>query len=244
MKPTTRSISGAVLMLAIIPAIIGILACMPVPIGNPERSRIDPEISGVWVGWMLDSEDATFYAFEPYDKRTWLLTSILLEEGERADFSDYDLESADDVVRLMESESIGDDGATATEIGIFKVWRTKLGGEWFMTWEPKAVFGESNFKPEVWFVFRIVWLDANTLDLYMVGGDLSLFDGVKGNRRAFERVIKKNARNPELYVDEPTRLIRVQPEHLEFFGELAGKVIEKQDAEPWQCTHTSIPSTG
>ena len=97
MKPTTRSISGAVLMLAIIPAIIGILACMPVPIGNPERSRIDPEISGVWV-W-LDSDDDAFYAFEPYDKRTWLLTGIPIEEGKDADFSDYDLDEYDDLVQ-------------------------------------------------------------------------------------------------------------------------------------------------
>ena len=229
MKPTTRSISGAVLMLAIIPAIIGILACMPVPIGDPERSRIDPELSGVWVA--IGDGDAAFYAFEPYDKRTWLLTAIPLEVGVEADFSNYDLENYDDLVQLMENESIGDDGATATGTVVYKVWRTKLGGEWFMTWEPKAVFDNSNFEPEVWWVFRIDRPDTNTLDLNIVGGDL--FKGVEENRRAIERVIKKNSRNPELYVDEPMRFIRVQPEHLEFFGDLAGKVIENQDAEPW-----------
>ena len=225
MKPTTRSISGAVVMLAIIPAIIGILACMPVPIGDPERSRIDPEISGVWV-W-LDSENATFYAFEPYDKRTWLLTGIPLASGEDADFSDYNLDDYGDLAGLMENESVGEDGATSTETVVYKVWRTKLGGEWFMTWEPKAVFDQDNFKPEVWWVFRIDQPDANTLDLFPVGGEL--FEGVEENRRAIERVIKKNARNPKLYVDEPTRLVRVQPEHLEFFGDLADEVIDYGD---------------
>ena len=225
MKPTTRSISGAVLMLAIIPAIIGILACMPVPIGDPERSRIDPEISGVWA-WS-DSNNTAFYAFEPYDKRTWLLTGIPLEKGEKADFSDYDLDEYDDLVRLMENEPVGEDGATSTETVVYKVWRTKLGGEWFMTWEPKAVFDQANFKPEVWWVFRIDQPDANTLDLSMVGGEL--FEGVEENRRAIERVIKKNARNPELYEGEPTRLVRVQTEHLEFFGDLADEVIEYEE---------------
>ena len=223
MKPTTRSISGAVLMLAIIPAIIGILACMPVPIGDPERSRIDPEISGVWV-WLDSDDDDAFYAFEPYDKRTWLLTGIPIEEGKDADFSDYDLDEYDDLVHLMENEAIGDDGATATGTVVYKVWRTKLGGEWFMTWEPKAVFNQDNFKPEVWWVFRVDRPDANSLDLYMVGGDL--FKGVEENRRAFERVIKKNARNPDLYDDEPLRLVRVQPEHLDFFEDLAGEIID------------------
>lgn len=225
MKSTTRSISGAVLMLAIIPAIIGILACMPVPIGDPERSRIDPEISGVWV--LVEEGDPAFYVFEPYDKRTWLLTGIPVEEGKDADFSGYDLDKYDDLVRLMENESVGDDGATATETVVYKVWRTKLGGEWFMTWEPKAVFDQGNFKPEVWLVFRIDRPDANTLELYMVGGEL--FEGVAENRRAYERIIKKNARNPELFVDEPTRLVRVRPEHLDFFGDLADEVIAYQD---------------
>ena len=220
MKPTTRSISGAVVMLAIIPAIIGILACMPVPIGDPERSRIDPAISGVWVSL----EESAFYAFEPYDKRTWLLTGISLEEGDDADLSDYELESYADLERLIENESVGDDGATATELTMYKVWRTKLGGEWFMTWEPKGFFGNEDFAPEVWFAFRIDRPDADTLDLYMVND--TLFKGVAETRRAYERVIKKNAKNDELTLDEPTRFRRVKPEHLEFFGDLASEVIE------------------
>ena len=222
MNPKTRSMGGALLMLAIIPAIIGILACLPVPIGDPERSRIDPDISGVWV-WLGDGDPA-FYAFEPYDKRTWLLTGIPLEKGEEADFSDYALENFDDVVRLMENESVGDDGATASGTIIYKAWRTKLGGEWFLTWEPKGVFDEADFRPEVWMVFRIDKPDADTLDLYMV--DDKLLKGVAETRRAYERVIKKNARNPELYADEPLRFHRIKSGYLEFFAELAGEVIE------------------
>ena len=220
MKPTTRSISGAVVMLAIIPAIIGILACMPVPIGDPERSRIDPAISGVWV--LL--EESAFYAFEPYDKRTWLLTGIPLEEGDNADLSDYELESYADLERLIENESVGDEGATATEMATYKVWRTKLGGEWFMTWEPKGVFNNEDFTPEVWLAFRIDRPDMDTLDLYMV--DETFFKGVAETRRAYERVIKKNAMNDELTVDDPIRFRRLKPEHLEFFGDLASEVIE------------------
>lgn len=220
MKPRTRSISGALLMLAIIPVIVGILACMPVPIGDPERSRIDSEITGVWA-WL--DEDLAFYAFEPYDKRTWLLTGVPLEEGEEADFSDYDLEDIDDVMRLMENEVVGDDGATATGTVLYKAWRTKLGGEWFLTWEPKGVFDEPDFQPDTWIVFRIDKRDADTLDLYMISD--KLFADVAETRRAYERVIKKNANNPELYADDPLRLHRVRPEHREFFAELAEEVI-------------------
>lgn len=225
MKPITRSISGAVLMLAIIPAIIGILACMPVPIGDPERSRIDPEISGVWV-W-LDGDDDAFYAFEPYDKRTWLLTGVPVEAGEAVDLANYDLETYAGLTELIGNVAVGDDGVTATEVALYKAWLTKLGGVWFMTWEPKAVFDNESFLPELWFVFRLDRPDENTLNLTLLDDDL--FDGVAETRRAYERVIKKNAKNEKLYVDDdPIRLYRVKPEHLDFFEDLAGEVIEYQ----------------
>jgi hypothetical protein len=74
MISSIRSISGAVLMLMIIPVVEGLLACMPVPIGNPERSRIDPEISGMWVS--EGESEIDLYLFQPYDKRTWLTVTI------------------------------------------------------------------------------------------------------------------------------------------------------------------------
>ena len=221
MKSNTRSASGALLMLMIVPVIVGILACMPVPIGDPERSRTDPDITGVWV-W-LNGDERAFYAFEPYDKRTWLLTGVPIEQGDKADFGDYELESYAGLTRLIENETVGDDGATATEIVMYKAWRTKLGGEWFMTWEPKGLFDEGSFKPEVWFAFRIARPDEDTLDLYWIKD--TLFKDVEETRRAYERVIKKNVKNEDLYSEEPLHLLRVKPEHLSFFDDLASEVV-------------------
>jgi hypothetical protein len=222
MKPTTRSAGGALLMLVMIPAIVGLLACMPVPIGDPERSRIDPAISGVWL-FPSDDEPA-FYAFEPYDKRTWLLTVMPIEQGEAADLDGYDLSTDAEIDRLIENESVGADGVTATSVFLFKVWRTKLGREWFVTLEPKAGFENESFSPEAWFVFRIDRPEENKLDLRMVGGDL--FKDVEETRRAFERVIKKNARNEQLYDKETIHLVRLKPEHIDFFGDLVDEVIK------------------
>lgn len=224
MKPGTRSASGAVLMLAIVPAIIGLLACMPVPIGNPERSRIDPDISGVWV--MLGDGDDAFYTFEPYDKRTWLLTGVPIEEGEGADLSDYDLETYEDLVTLMNNEPVGDDGATATSITMYKAWRSRLGGEWFMTWEPKGLLGEDGFNPDYWIVLRFTKPDADTINLYLVNGEAAAFKDVQKTRRAYERVLKKNLENKDVISEEPLRLFRVQPEHRAFVAELASEVID------------------
>ena len=224
MKPATRSASGAILMLVIVPAIIGLLACMPVPIGNPERSQIDPDISGVWA--MLDDGDEAFYAFEPYDKRTWLLTGVPIEEGEQADLSGYDLETYEDLVSLMRKESVGEGGVTATSVIMYKAWRTRLGGEWFMTWEPKGLLDEDGFNPEYWIVLRFTKPNANTINLYLVNGEAKVFKDVEKTRRAYERVLKKNLDNKDVISEEPLRLFRLQPEHLAFVGELASEVID------------------
>lgn len=210
-------------MLLVLPGIVGLLACMPVPIGDPERSRVDPALNGVW--YWADASDPGFYAFEPYDKRTWLLTGVPLEEGPDADFSDYDLATHAGFAALAKSESVGDSGAMATEVVMYKAWRKKLAGSWFMTWEPKAQFENEDFAPDMWLVFRIERPDADTLHLYMVNGEDEVFRKADKTRRAYERVLKKNVRNEEIYTDEPISLTRLTPEQFEFFGSLADEVI-------------------
>jgi hypothetical protein len=227
MRANLRSASGALLMLMIVPVIIGLLACLPVPIGNPERSRIDPEITGVWAGFF--GSDCEFYVFEPFDKRTWLLTGVSLEGGENADFSDYDLSSYKGLSRLMDTESVGDDGATATEMVMYKAWMTKLGGVWFMTWEPKGLFGAEQFAPETWYVFRVDKLDSDTLELRLCCDDQFFPDDLEETRRAYERVIKRNAKNLEMYDETPMILNRVGHEHMRFFEELAKEVVAASD---------------
>lgn len=223
MRPNLRSASGALLMLMIVPVIVGLLACMPVPIGNPERSRIDPAITGVWLS--LDGDPA-FYVFEPYDKRTWLVTGIPLEEGADADFSGYDFESYDDVARLMETEKVGADGATATGVAIYKAWVTKLGSAWFMVWEPKTRISEENFQSDYWWVMRFDKPVGDVIELSLVDGEDEVFKDVEETRRAYERVLKKNLDNEDLFSDEVIRMQRVQEQHLRFFAELAEEVVE------------------
>jgi hypothetical protein len=70
MKPIHRTLAGMGIAAILLPVLIGVLACLPVPIGNPEKSRIDPEMSGVW----FDVFDETLWLIQPYDRRTYLIT--------------------------------------------------------------------------------------------------------------------------------------------------------------------------
>ena len=212
MTPVTRSTSGALLMLAIIPFIVGLLACMPVPIGDPERSRIDPDISGVWV--VNDDDDSVLYHFRPYDKRTWLLMGVWPEKGPEFEGAEFNVESARDLLHALETRSIGDKGMTSTTTVAYKVWLTKLGGVQFMTWELVGGFNkDGSTTPEFWWVFKVVKTDRDHFELHLVDSESAAFehivspddyeggDYVGDMRRTWERALKKAADDEDIYDD-------------------------------------------
>ena len=148
-----------------------------------------------------------------------------IEEGPEADFSAYDLDTWEGFLEFLEVETVGNRGATTSELVFYKVWRTRLAGTWFMTWEPKAVFDNEAFEPEMWFVFRIEKPAEDQLHLCMVDGDDAVFKGIDETRRAYERVLRKNVGNPEIYAEDPIRLTKLSAGQLGFFEQLADKVI-------------------
>ncbi|MEJ2255485.1 MAG: hypothetical protein P8X98_00515 [Woeseiaceae bacterium] len=240
MKPQIRSITGAVLMLALIPIFAGLLACIPVPIGDPERSSIDPDINGVWTA-SLDGEGAALYLFRPYDERTWLLIGTMLEEG-----ADYvgefpDIETHEDAIRALADQPIGGAGITAATAIVYKVWRTRLGGSWFMTWEPVGgINDDGSFTTDFWLVFRLEKSGDKEFRLRMVNAEHETFDDivdpdeyegddyVKDMRRTWERALQRAIDDPELYADDEGVWVfrRVPPDLTGEAAELFQEVIE------------------
>lgn len=239
MNPRYRSFSGALIAVFAVPVFLGLTACLPsfpVPVGDPEKSRIDPYISGIW---MFEDESA-FYIFEPYDKRTWLLSGLEIyededhegcaekfEAGEAAD-----LESDEAEIELAAYEQlVADLSRYGTECYegdreefLTKAWRTKLGGEWFMTWEPIGSFNaEEGFSADEWIVFKIDTSIPSQLGLRMLGDTHEAWDVFEGDdgkeitQRAVEKIIRKHADEEEMYAEDPMIFYRVLPEHYDLF---------------------------
>jgi len=64
---------GLAIAAVMLPILIGVLACipaLPVPIGDPNKSRIDPALTGVW----FDVYREHLWVIQPYDGRTYLVT--------------------------------------------------------------------------------------------------------------------------------------------------------------------------
>jgi hypothetical protein len=222
MRANIRSISGAVLMLIIIPLLAGLLACMPVPIGDPERSRIDTSMSGWWVMEDADSE-FTFCLLRPYDKRTWLVILVSLETGDTAEIEVPEFSSPGEMFAFLQESEVGHPGIVGGEPAVYKTWMTRLGGERFMTWENIADIDDvETFLPEFWIVFKVGAQKDNYFELAMLNAEYDVFDTLADEledgtdpwkaRKHWERVIRKHVDDPELYAESPLRFHRVPAE--------------------------------
>lgn len=238
MKPLHRSLSGLLIAIVSVPLFISLLACLPVPIGDPEKSRIDADLSGIW----LVGDDTSVALIEPYDKRTWIVTLFETaideevcpeEDTEEQGENDYEIL----VGRIQESDGKCFELEGPEEV--YKAWRVKLGGHQFMTWEPKGGFDKDHgFGWDVWLVFRIDKVNKDVFTLSMIDPDYDGFEDpsvaekfaeledqglpydprkLKAARRAAEKVIRRYADDDELYSDELI-FYRLQPEHYDLFG--------------------------
>jgi len=238
MNPRYRSFSGALIAIFAVPVFLGLTACLPavfpVPVGNPEKSRIDPDITGVW----FDEDEEAFYMFQAYDKRTWILGVLDLypsdsencvaeDRGaadENSDTEEAEIEPSPYDLLMTDLRNLGSDCFEGEYLpGVMKIWRTKLGGEWFMTWEPLMTFtADTGFQAGEWIVFRIDKSSKDQFSLHWIASDhpaWDLYDNAEEKdvkQRDVEKIIRKNAKDPSFYDEsEGFTYQRVLPEHYE-----------------------------
>jgi hypothetical protein len=188
-----RSRAGLLLALVLIPFLLGVLACLPVPVGDPEKSRIDPAMSGIWAGY-LEGGDLTIIVLDPYDKRSWLMSWIFLEEGRDVDSDEStepdgsELKPDTSPLQLLRPDS--DMQIKKGSVALYKAWLTRIKGVTFITWESKNLSETlPEMVPESWWVFRvrrsgddILYLDAFDYDIDDLGEAKTRKEAEKINR--------------------------------------------------------------
>lgn len=196
MNSIYRRLGGLAIALLMIPVLIGLLACLPVPIGDPERSRIDADISGVWI--VPGDNIINVYLFEPYDKRTWYVEGVASYgrlSDDAGDDGDITYEALIAEIGEQEPRSVDQERPVT-----FKAWLTRLGKNKFMTWQPLGfVLMEDDPDEMFWYGFRIIKHAPDRFELRMIDSESELFEDVEETRRAYEKVIRKSADNLELY---------------------------------------------
>lgn len=214
-----RSWVGLLITVILLPLLVGVLACMPVPVGDPEKSRIDPAMSGVWIS---NGEDQfPLMVLDPYDKRTWLVSWIGLGEKTPAATEQNDEAVINKEISIASIiDSFHKNQYFADGIVLFKGWLIKIKGEQFLTLEPKT--SEPGLTPEYWWVFRVRLDDGNRLQLLGVDENFEGLKGVETSAKA-EKIIRRNLNNPELFGD-PLDFHKVSPDDLEAVNKVIGEL--------------------
>ena len=208
-----RSQAGLLVAIVLLPSLLAVLACMPVPVGDPEKSRIDPEISGFW----LTDLDAPQMMFDPYDKRTWLVAWFNVEEKNPVEHEKKEGEEIDEEKQSVPTITLLRKGQYEIgEIVLFKGWLTVIEGERFLTLERKLM--EPGATPEYWYVFRVKAVNGNSLQLQLVNSDFDGFDNTETAEEA-EKVIRQNLENADLY-DDNLEYQKISPDDLDLVEQL------------------------
>ena len=156
------------------PFLVCVLACLKAPIGDPETSKLNPKLTGVWLA--KDGDDFVMLVLQPFDKRTYLVGWFMSESDEDADKGENPEKETPQKESANEEEAKPKDGdkkldqINFKEALIFKGWLTTIGGQQFMCWEPKFTLDkERGMKPGPWFAWKVK-LKKNNLSLALVGG--------------------------------------------------------------------------
>ena len=219
-----RSRMGIIVSILIVPLLLGVMACfvLPVPIGNPEKSRIDPAMTGIWLA--ADESEGWLVALEPYDKRTWLVTWMMLEST-----TDEDEEDGDDGAEVDEPETAKEDDAVTSDaeavvvdaetaesylerlrdgayvidqVSFHKGWLTRIKGVRFMVWQPMVdLNSERGMDPEWWWVQRVESVNSEHMDTDFINPEFEDLGKVETRSQA-EKLIRRHIKNPELFVEE------------------------------------------
>ena len=222
MRANARSATGVLLMLGILPILAGLLACMPeyVPLGDPDRSRVNPAMTGVWhVNGDMEPFVGQFLYFQPWDKHTWSVTTVTLEvdpDALAADGDDespgYDLSNYDDLIRFLQDDTVDEEDIELSVI-VYKGWVTKLRGREFLIFEWRGLINdtedEAPYEPFFWMDFRVAGLSDNRIELQLINTEFEPLSDAPQTRRGWEKVIRKHVDNPELYYQETTVMQRV-----------------------------------
>jgi hypothetical protein len=207
---STRSGMGALLTLAMLPALVVVMGCLglQVPIGNPEKSSIDPKLTGIW--W---ASTGAILLLDPYDRRTWIGTIISLETNEKAKIDDLPetLEGLDkENLSKVIAEALEASYLEPTGVYFWKVWLTNVQYKEFMTWKPWLLYSAYNAeqpdeteKVMFYLPMGVKRESRDKFSLVNIDADFNDLDKVKSRYDA-ERIIRLNINNPELFETEHT----------------------------------------
>ena len=202
MKPTHRTLLALALFLPLAAILLATFACLPAPVGDPEKSKVDESLAGIYKGMPADPTDKStaLAILKPWDAKTYLLQYMVVETK---------------------------DNKETHELQHFKAWLTIIEGKTFLTAQPlddpAALIGDTPDKP-FWIVLRLDKVPTG-LEVRMVNPDSEFMKNLT-KQPEIEAAIKAHVSDNALYGDVLTfkKLAKAdQPQIEEILGKFNTK---------------------
>jgi hypothetical protein len=157
-------------------------ACLPAPVGDPEKSKIDENLAGIYQQVPQDpaSKDVNLAILKPWDSRTYMLNYMVL--GKQNDKETHELKH-------------------------FKVWLTTIEGKTFLTAQPMddlqfALGKDEQAAEPFWAVLRIDKVPSG-LELRMLNRNSEFLKNLT-KQAEIEAAIKAHVSDNDLYAEPVT----------------------------------------
>jgi hypothetical protein len=158
----------------LIAVILGLTACVEHPVGAPEKSKVDPQYSGVWLMKEEGGEDTLLF-MRPYDSRTYYANIL--------------------------TYSRKNDGIEPSERNDFKAWLTAIGGATFISMECLSCAHFAGVAKKPPYLVGKISLEDSSLHLRFVNGGEEPAESAN-NSGELEKVIAENVNSDSLYIDD------------------------------------------
>jgi hypothetical protein len=159
----------------VVAGLLGLASCLPVPLGDPAKSKVDSRFFGVW-----EWRDSRVHRaiMRPWDERT-LIVDIL-------------------------SGDLAEDGATKPrERDLYKAWLTDIKGQTFMTLQPIETVGMVNGDArQAYFIVAKVKIEGMSLTAMALDPEFKKLKDA-ANREALERIVSDSLDDPKLFTTTP-----------------------------------------
>jgi hypothetical protein len=170
----------------ILAGLLGLVACLPVPLGDPAKSKADSRFSGVW-----EWRDARVHRaiIRPWDERTFVVDVL--------------------------SGDFAEDGSTKPRArDIYKAWLTEVKGQTFMTLQPVETTGMVNGDArQSYYLVARVKIEGPTLTAMALDPEFKKLKDAP-DRTALERIVSENIDDPKLFGAAPIVATRWTPDQM------------------------------
>lgn len=159
-------------VLVLTAGLLGLASCLPVQLGDPEKSKVDARFNGVWE-WH-DAGKIELAIFQPYDERTWFVDVLTGEAGEG-------------------------NSVTPRARDIYKAWLTAVKGETFLTMAPLEGVGALPGSTPTKYLVAKVKIEGDTLTAYGIDPEYKKLKDV-ATPTALEKVISENIEDTTMFL--------------------------------------------